>query len=346
LTNSFTITAKQAGADGRVDFTDDPLGLATALRLNRTTQSDVTYEEGANLELSVSTNGGSSFTRVETSGNSYTLNGTTFKFESHVAKGTEVRVEVGNDNTVAFEAIKNFVKDYNKLIEDIFGMLNEKPNKSYHFLTDEDMNEFGMSDRQIEQWEAMAKKGLLRGNSSVRNVMSGMRMALLTTVKGKDGKDFGLFNIRGNAPAGRVGAVAIQPSNDYKKNGMLELNEEALLEALSSNPEDIMALFSGDNGIMANLQRELDRAIKTTGGPSERGILIQRAGTATSSSTDNTIFARIKSLNDSIDILQLRYERQQDRYWKIFTNMEKQFAAMNSQSDFIVNMFNSNNNQR
>jgi flagellar capping protein FliD len=351
LTNSFTIIAKEHGSEGKIDFGSDTFtrSLMQSLRLDRATQSDVTFEAGTNLALNVSTNGGTTFTRVETTGDSHTINGTTFKFESHVAVGTEIRVEVGKDTSVAFEAIKNFVNDYNKLIADIFGMLNERPNRSYHFLTDEDMDEFGMSDRQIEQWENMARRGLLFGNSSVRSVMSGMRMAMLTTVRGKDGKDFGFFNIRGNADSGRLGAVAIQPSNDFRENGKLILNEEALKEALDRNPEDIMNLFSGENGIMANLQRELDRAIRTTGGPSQRGILISRAGTTTAATTDNAIFNRIKSLNDNIDILQARYERQQDRFWRMFSNMEKQFASMNSQSTFVTGMFNNmnmNNQQR
>ena len=331
LTNSFTITAKDHGTAGRVEFGSDAFTSGFVSRLSLDTNP---VTAGSNLVLDI--NG----SVIETTSDSYTLDGTTFRFANHVENGTKFRVEVGMDRSAATDAIKNFVNDYNKLIEEIFGMTQERrATGGYHFLTDEDIEEFGMSDRQIEQWETMAKKGLLNNNSSILSVMSSMRTAMLTTVTGRDGKSFGIFNITGNAEFGRPGEIAIRPSTDYKKNGMLEFNEQALIDALERNPDDIINLFTGDNGIMATLQRELDRAIKTTGAPEQRGILIQRAGTATASATENALFERIKSLNDNIDILQARYERQQDRYWRIYSNMEKQFASLNNQSNFVMSMF-------
>ncbi|MCL1903089.1 MAG: flagellar filament capping protein FliD [Oscillospiraceae bacterium] len=340
LTNSFSLTAKEYGTGGNIEFGADAVTTSVMERLGL----DKPVEAGKNLELKVNDK------VVETTGNSYTLNGTTFKFDNNAATNVEFRVEVGKDNTQALEAIKNFVNDYNQLIEDIYGMLKEKPNKSYYFLTDDDIEESGFSDRQVQQWETMSKKGLLYNNSTISDVMTRLRMALLsTTAIDKDGKKYGLFNIRGNAPtAGGVGAVAIQPSSDYKKNGMLEINEQALIEALERDPEAFMKLFTGDDGIMANMQKELDRAISTKiidDKGTREGALIRMAGTSIIATTNNTIFERIKNLNQTIDILQGRYEREQDRYWKIFTNMEKQFADLNSQGGFISNMFPSNNNQ-
>ena len=332
LTNSFTIVAKEHGVAGKINFGDDAFSQAFAAQLGL----NAPVKAGTNLELNV--NG----SNVETAGNSYTINGTTFRFENYVTEGTKFRVEVGSDNTAAFNAIKNFINDYNKLIEEVFGMTRERPHREYYFLTEHDIEESGLSDRQVLQWETMAKRGLLFNNSTVNSVMSGMRMAMLSSVLGSDGRQFGIVSIRGNS-----GAVAIQPSSDYKKNGMLELNEEALLEALERNPEDIMKLFTGENGIMANLEKELDKAISTKlidAKGTREGSLIRMAGTATAANTENFLFSRIKSLNQSIDLLQARYERQQDRYWRMFSAMEKQFAAMNSQGNFIANMFNNNNN--
>jgi flagellar hook-associated protein 2 len=197
----------------------------------------------------------------------------------------------------------------------------------------------GLSDRQIEQWETLAKRGVLNGDSAVSSVMSGLRMAMLTSVELADGTRFSLFNIRGNNNE----AAITTTSANFGKSGLLELNEQALMEAIERNPDDIMRLFTASDGLMAKLDEQLNNAVSTSiidnrGTP--RGRLIQRAGTATGmSSTNNVIFHRIKSLNDSFTILQGRYERQQDRFWRQFTAMEKQFAALNSQSNHITNMF-------
>jgi flagellar hook-associated protein 2 len=182
----------------------------------------------------------------------------------------------------------------------------------------------------------MAKRGLLNNNSAVNNVMLNLRNAMLTTVTSSTGGQFGLFSIVGNS-----GTRAIQTSTNFRDNGKLVFDEQALAEALERNPEDIIKLFTDENnGLMVRLERELDRAIKTTGASNERGTLIQRAGLATGqSANDNAILSRIKSLNSTIDVLQRRYDRQQERLWRMFTNMEKQFAVLNSQSDHILGMF-------
>jgi flagellar hook-associated protein 2 len=330
LTNSFTITSNEFGRDAKIEFTNAntrdffaQFGLGT----------DAVFAQGQNMELMINNE------TVEAQGNSYTINGTTFTFAPHAKEGEEFRVEVGRDLTVAANAIKSFVEDYNKLIDEIFGMLNEKPNRSYHFLTDQDIEDGGLSDRQTEQWERLAKQGILSNNSAVSSVMSGLRNAMLATVTGGDGRDFGIFNILGNpSTPGARGAAALRTSTDFRQNGKLELDEQALMEALQRNPDDIMQLFTGDNGIMARVERELNKAIRTNVG--EEGTLIARAGLATGrTANENALHTRITSLNRVIDTLQGRLERQQDRYWKTFTAMEKQFATLNSQSNHMASMF-------
>ncbi|MCL2037048.1 MAG: flagellar filament capping protein FliD [Oscillospiraceae bacterium] len=337
LTNSFTMTASAHGRDGKIDIVDTDDGLFAKLGLD--VNSGATFTNGKNLTLRINDQ------LIETAGNSYTIDGTTFSFEPHAVEGEKFRVEVGPDRTVAAEAIKNFVTDYNKLIDEIYGMLNEKPNKNYHFLTEYDIEEMGMSDRQVEQWQDLSKRGILNNNSTINDIMSRVRMSMLTSVTDGDGKAFSIFNIKG-----KDGASAIVPTSGreaWRDNGKLVIDEQALLEALETNPDEIMKLFTDPvNGIMAKLEAEIDRAVSTSldesGNP--KGVLIRMAGLPTgTSSTKNTLFDRIKDLNDRIDTLQARYERQQDRYWKMFTAMEKQFSLLNSQSSYIMNMFPSNN---
>jgi flagellar hook-associated protein 2 len=111
------------------------------------------------------------------------------------------------------------------------------------------------------------------------------------------------------------------------------------LKLSNRNPEDIIALFTSENGLISRLEMQIDRAISTSVG--REGVLIARAGSATGrTAVQNTINDRIKSLNDTINTLQGRFERQQDRFWRMFTAMESQFATLNNQSSQLAGMFN------
>jgi flagellar capping protein FliD len=360
LTNRFTLTSKESGADGQINVQSDEGGIFDRLGLGATVRNSTAIPadpsnpsvvpnptgvtQGRNLSLNVNGN------VVETSGNSFTIDGTTFTFANHVEVGTKFRVEVGGDKSVAAEAIKNFVRDYNALIDDIFGMLNERPNRAFHFLTEHDIEEGRLSDREIDRWEAQAKRGLLSRNSTITGIMGQLRNAITVGVPSANGgsmaggvRVFTVFDIRGNDSGTTRGVAGLRPTNDFRQNGRLDFDEEAFMEALERNPEDIIALFTSENGIMANIERVLDNAISTRldDNGNARGSLVRRAGLETGLfSTKNALHTRIESLNSAFSTLQMRFDRQQDRYWKMFTAMEKQFAALNSQSNHMAGMFN------
>jgi flagellar capping protein FliD len=341
ITNRFTITANQAGADGAINFTGTALGalgLFESTPANTIDRSDTTafnnpnlegFRRGTNLEITV--NGAP----VETAGNTFTVDGTTFTFEPHAAEGS-FRVEVGRNPQGAASIIRDFVEAYNSMVRDIsLGMLQERRSTGHHFLTDWDIEQMEMSDRQVEQWNTMANRGLLFRNQTVSSVMGGLRNAMMTEVIAPNGVRFGLHSIMGND-----GTRAILTSVDPRNMGQLELNEAALMEALERDPESIMALFTSENGLMSRIQREVHRATNTMGAEHTHGSLIRRAGLATGlTAQSNALHSRITSLNEMITTLEARYERQQERFWRQFTAMERQFATMNAQSDQINGFF-------
>lgn len=328
LDNNFTLTSKTQGAGQEITVTNS--AITNRLGLTSGT-ANATANNGLNMRVDI--NG----QIIETASNSHTIDGTTFTFGPNAAEGANAvtfNVEVAGDTSRAAEVIKNFVNDYNALIKDVFAMLNERPNRKFHFLTENDIDESGMSDREIERWEREAKKGLMFNNSAVSSVMSGMRTAMMSSVVGANGQLFNIFNIRGND-----GTHAMRPVADFRENGRLEFNEAALIEALERNPEDIIALFTGENGLMVKLEQQIDRAISTNIG--REGTLVSRAGSATGrTAIQNSISEQINGINRTIDTLQGRYNRQQERFWRMFSAMESQFASLNSQSSQLAGMFN------
>src|SRR5699024_1077731 len=106
--------------------------------------------------------------QTERSSNTFDMNGVTFTLKETFDAADSFTV--GNDTEAVMDNIKEFVTQYNELIEQINGKLNEQVNRSYQPLTDEEKEE--LSEKQIEKWEGLAKSGLLRRDPILMNVLS------------------------------------------------------------------------------------------------------------------------------------------------------------------------------
>ena len=164
--------------------------------------------------------------------------------------------------------------------------------------------------------------------------MQKMRSVLYSTVKTADGQTFSLFS------------MGITTSDDWGDHGKLELDETKLEAAFEQYADQIADLFAGTTvdengntvktGIMHKLDDVLTGAVKTTGERKDKGTLVQLAGTKTgTSATDNSIYDQLKSISTLISSLETRYEKQQDRYWKQFSNLETMMGSLNSQTSYI-----------
>ena len=326
LTNSFALSSSGYGTSASIEFSAEN-GSAGAELLSTLGLTSGTLTQGRNLQLEV--NGET----IETSSNSFTADGTTMTFTS-AAQGAEFSYEVKKDNSSAIDAIKSFVEDYNKIIEEVYGQLDQKPNSDYYALTDDDIEDMDLSEKQQEKWEEKAKEGLLYNDSTVSTVMQKMRSVLYSTVKTADGQTFSLFS------------MGITTSDDWGDHGKLELDETKLEAAFEQYADQIADLFAGTTvdengntvktGIMHKLDDVLTGAVKTTGARKDKGTLVQLAGTKTgTSATDNSIYDQLKSISTLISSLETRYEKQQDRYWKQFSNLETMMGSLNSQTSYI-----------
>lgn len=314
LENSFTITSNNYGVDAEINIDSDAQGFLAGIGL-----TPANFEQGANLEVEV--NG----KLLESGGNSVTVDGTTFSFAG-VAEGTEFTVGVEKDYSAITDTIKSFVEEYNKLIEDVYKLLDEKPDKDYYFLADADKEDLDLSDKQEEKWEEKAKQGILYHDSTISTAMTKLRTALMGTVEAADGKTISLS------------AIGIKTSSDYKDHGKLILDEDTLKSSIIEYGEDIMRLFSDkEDGLMKKFSDALEYAVGTTG---DKGTLINKAGAKTgTSATNNFIYNQMKRITSRIKTLEKRYESEQNRLWKKYSSMETSLGVFNSQSATLSSYF-------
>lgn len=315
LDNAFKITSSDYGVNSKIEVEDGAEGFLSAIGLG----SGSTFTAGTNLEVEI--NG-----RVlESDSSSLEIDGTTFTF-SGVAAGTEFDVTVEKDNSAIADVIKSFVEDYNKVIEEVYDYLDEKPDKDYYFLADADKEDLDLSEKQEEKWEEKAKQGILYHDSTISTVMTKLRTALMGSITAADGSALSLSKI------------GITTDSDYKEHGKLILDEEALNTAINEYGDDIAKLFGdSENGIMVKFDAALESAIGTTG---NKGTLINKAGLEKgTTATDNAIYNQMKRITEKIKTLEKRYETEQNRLWKKYSAMESMLGTLNSQQSSFSSYF-------
>jgi len=159
--------------------------------------------------------------KISVSNVTYTLMGT--------GKAT---ASVSQDTDKIIENVKQFVEDYNKILD----MLNEKyyeeKYSDYGVLTQS--QEKGMTKEQIEKRNEKAKSGILNHSNTIGKIIADMREAIYTPVESVDSN----YNT--------MMSIGVTSSND---RGHLRLDEEKLKKALAADPDAVYQLFSSSGDV-------------------------------------------------------------------------------------------------
>jgi len=258
------------------------------------------------------------------SSNQFTIGGITVNLKE--AGGQTVRVAVSHDVDAVVEKIKAFVETYNSTLESITGELYEQRYRDYLPLTDEQKKE--MSDREIELWEEKARSGMLRGDQILNSIYSNIRSVTMAPVEGLSGKYTSLSSI---------GIT----TGHYTERGKLHINETRLREALTSDLEGVMNLFTqggegtGQSGVAVKLYDAVNNAMSR---------ITDKAGSSTALFDDSVLGRDIARLNESISLAEERLLRLEERYYRQFTAMEQAINRMNQQSMWLTQMLFSGQN--
>ncbi|MDF1494266.1 flagellar filament capping protein FliD [Caproiciproducens sp. CPB-2] len=336
VSDTFSVTAKNGGSGSRVDIEEVGTGNLAAVLFGTVPQKDENgnYIENADeyslqkpqdAVMTVSFDGNPDnaieITRTE---NKFTLDGVDFellaKTDTTVSKDTPITFSVNNQTDDLYDKIKSFVDDYNAIIKLCNDKVSERKDtdETYDPLTD--AQKADMSEDEIKNWEAKAKKGILNGDSILSNLSVDLRSSMTDQVASMKAA---LYEI----------GIATK-ANDYSANGQLTIDEETLKNALNNNPDKVASLFTSEDGIAARMQDVINKNIKTTGGD---GILITKAGVDNSTKVDNsTLTQAVTDYNTKIKELKTLLETQQEQYYAKFTRLEQYLSNMNSQASLFL----------
>ncbi|MGN0938457.1 MAG: flagellar filament capping protein FliD [Selenomonas sp.] len=193
--------------------------LGSAIDYETTTSSSAEGKDGkATIDGKTYTTTGSKITVANVA---YTLAG----------KGTTT-VSVAQDTDKVVENVKQFVTDYNKMIDSLNDKYYEKQYSDYGVLTKS--QESAMTQDQITKWNEKAKSGLLYHDSTVGKIISSMREALYTPVESASGKYTTMMSL------------GITSSTDQ---GHITLDETKLKKALAAEPNCVREIFSNSGDV-------------------------------------------------------------------------------------------------
>lgn len=313
----FTLSA---GDDATKSFLKDQLGFAVDDATNELTAN----AEGKNAKFTFN---GLEMTKTS---NNFTINGIKYTLNSVTDSNKTVTINSTTDTDGIFNNIKDFVDKYNTLIKSANEKVTESKYRDYKPLTDEQRE--AMTDKQIEQWEAKAKSGLLRSDSTLQNGLAEMRLDLYSTVT-IDGKKYQLADF------------GIETSDSYTDQGKLVIKDEAKLkQKITENPALVAKLFNADSPDTAKTknpgEQGIARRLKDTLNKMQIQISKQ-AGTESSVSTSFAIGKSLDEIETNISNMKTKLDDIETRYYKKFSALDTALEKLNSQSSYLTSMLGS-----
>ncbi|WP_238343481.1 flagellar filament capping protein FliD [Gracilibacillus saliphilus] len=261
---------------------------------------------------------------TERTSNNFQIDGVTFNLkQTFTADEGPVSVNVSNDTEAVYDNIKEFVDTYNTLIDTINSKVNEEYYRDYDPLTDD--QRASLSEKQQEDWEEMAKSGLLRRDSILQSGLSSMRTDFYTPVNNDTSS---VYN--------HLAEIGITTTSNYLDGGKLEINESKLKEALEEDPDAVETLFRG-SGEEYGEQGIMHRLTDTVNNTMDR--ITERAGRATTTNQQFTIGRNLDDVNKQIQKFEDRLTQVENRYWRQFTAMEKAMQQYNQQAMYMQQQF-------
>lgn len=258
------------------------------------------------------------------SSNTFKVNGLTITCNGTTAAGEEITLTTKKDTSGIYDMVKNFIKEYSELINEMDKLYNAESAKDYEPLTDEEKE--SMSESEIEKWETKIKDSLLRRDSTLNTVSSAMKeiMASGFTVNGRKMYlyDFGIETLGYfNAADNEKNAYHINGDEDdeYVKN---ETND--LLAKINSDPDSVVNFFTQ---LSQSLYEKLNKLMGTTQFSSVYKVYDDKKMKEDYDDYTTKIAQEEEKLAD--------YE---DKWYKKFSAMETALAKMQSNASAITGL--------
>jgi len=255
----------------------------------------------------------------ESTDNTFNINGLTIT--ANKESDEEVTITTANDYDGIYDTIKNFLKGYNELVNEMDKLYGAASSKGYEPLTSEEKE--AMSEKEIEEWEKKIKDSLLRRDSTLGTLADAMQSAMAGGIEINGEKyflsSFGI-NTLGyfNAPENEKHAYHIDGDKDDSSTSG---KTDKLKAAITNEPEVVMSFFQQ---LSNNLYNTLTNKMSAT---EMRSIY--------KAYNDKQMKSEYDSYAKEIKQQEERIKDFEDKWYSKFSAMETAMAKLNSKTSAI-----------
>lgn len=313
VTNAMSkIALANQALSGGMTYSDDANDPNAARRVNGT-------------DAQITLNGAT----FESSSNKFSINGLTINATATTAPGESITITTASDTQATYDKIKDFLTQYNEVMNSLSSSYNAEAAKGYEPLTDEEKEQ--MSDTEIEKWETKVKDSLLRRDSTLSSIMStisgSMSKAYSVTMADGSTKNLSLASL--GIKTG--GYLATSAANRYayhidgdEEDDVSSGYSDKLKKMIEEDPDAVESLMKQ---VTQGLYDSLDAKMKSTSMSSAYTIY-----------NDKEMAKEHSSYTTQIKTWETKLSDMEDRYYKQFAAMEKALATLNSNSSSLSSM--------
>ncbi|MBO6215947.1 MAG: flagellar filament capping protein FliD [Lachnospiraceae bacterium] len=258
---------------------------------------------------------------------SINVNGMTINALAETGDGDEnaITINTATDAQGLYDKVKDFLEQYNEVVNEVTKLYNADSARGYEPLTDEQKE--AMTDSEVEKWENKIKTSLLRRDSTLGSILNTMTSSMSAVYK-INGKDYSL----GSFGISTLGILQSEKNqhNAYhidgdSDDGLVSSKKDKLMAALSEDPDSVIEFMKKlTNGLQTNLNQKM----KSTSLRSAYTIY-----------NDKEMASEYSDYTSTIKKWENKVADMEDKYFKRFTAMEKALANLNSNSSSLTGLF-------
>ncbi|MCR4938317.1 MAG: flagellar filament capping protein FliD [Lachnospiraceae bacterium] len=273
--------------------------------------------------------------------NTFAINGSTYTINSMPSDpNEEISITTGTDYDAVYDVVKDMIKEYNTVINEMTKLYNADAAKSYDPLTSEQKEE--MTEDEVNEWEKKIKDGLLSGDQTlydVRQAMIDISMQGISTGKNEEA----LFGTDDNgkpitmylADFGIATAGYFDTEEDERYALHIDGNSEDEVSAgktdklkslIASDPEKTIRFFQEFSS------RLYDGLYKKMSGNSKLSSIYKVYNDKQLSEEQTNWEKKITDIEDEITAIE-------DKWYDKFSTMETLLAKMQGNQTAVSSMF-------
>lgn len=278
--------------------------------------------------------------------NTFSINGLTINALG--VTDEELSIVTSTDYDGIYDTIKDFISEYNDVINEMDKLYNADSARKYDMLTDEQKE--SMSDDEVEQWENKIKGALLRKDNNLSTIMNAMTSTMLggfytNNLSDKEKKnmteseinawyeknggkkkylsDFGIstlsyFEAEDNEH--HAYHIAGDPDDEFTSD-----KDDELKKAIAEDPEGTANFFAS---LCKSLYNKMDEVMNET---SEYSSIYKVYNDKQMKKDYASYTTKIKEAEDKLN----DYE---DKWYKKFSQMEVTLSKLQSQTSSLTSM--------